>query len=319
MKLDLTDRKLLATLDMHGRITVSQLAKKLRLGRDTVNYRLQRLIKEGIIKHFTTQIDATKLGYYVYKLFFRFQNVQKKEKDEIFDWLVKNKFVYWIAESRGRWDCNMSIFAKDIQHFDEIHSEFIDLFGKYILEQEFNITLEVGALQKNWKLQKQKRDLRKLYHEKSQTIILDDIDNKILNVIASNARLKTTEIASIINTSERIIKYHLKNLEKKKIILGYSISLDYEKIGKQFFKSIIELNVCSKELKNKIKEYCKSRPNIIYYIFCVGSWPLELEFAVENNKEYYEEMEKLKEAIPEIKGYETLIFPKEYKFEWIPK
>lgn len=319
MSLDLTDRKMLSILDMEGRIPISKLAKKLNLGRDTTNYRLQRLIKSSIIKQFIAQIDSTKLGYSVYKLFFRFQNVNQTEKKNIFDWLVQNKYIYWIVESRGRWDCNLTVFAKNIHHFDEILSAFIDKFGSFVAEQEFNISLEVGALQKNWKLPNQKRELRLLYHNPQEQKKIDELDTKIIDVISNNARLKTTEIAKIIGSTERVVNYRLRNLEKEKIILGYSISIDYNKIGKQFFKSIVFLNVISTATRKKFQEYCRSRPNIIYYVFCMGSWPLEIEFAVENNQEYYAEMEQMKEAIPEIKGYETVIFPKEYKFEWIPK
>lgn len=319
MSLDLTDRKLLSLLDMYARMPVSTIAKKVHLSREKVNYRINRLIKNGVIKKFITQVDATKLGFSVYKLFLRFQNLSVNKKQELFQWFLDNNFVYWFAECRGRWDCNLTIFARDIHHFDEIHSEFIDLFGLYISEQEFNITIEVGVLQKNWNVQGQKRELRKLYFEKQQTLIVDDIDIKILNLIVDNSRLKTTEIAQKLDLTERIVKYRLTNLEKNKIILGYSFSLNYKLLKKEFFKSIVELNVCSTKLRAKIREYCKRRENIIYYVFCIGSWSLELEFAVENNNEYYEEMDKLKEAIPEIRTYETIIFSKEYKFDWLPK
>lgn len=316
--LDLIDRKMLSILDMNGRIPITTLSKRLRLSRDTANYRLQRLIKEGIIKKFVTQVDTTRLGYNVYKLFYKFQNINQEKKKEIFQWFIDNEFIYWIAECRGKWDANITIFAENIHHFDKIMTEFVNKYGHYILEQEFNMTLEVGALQKNWKISTQDREVRRLFLKVSEKTQLEDIDLKILRLISNNARMKTTEIAQALKITERVIRYHLEYLEKSKIILGYSISVDYNKLGKQFFKSIVYFNTVSTSLKNKIIEYCKLNPSIIYYIFCVGSWPLELEFVVDNNEEYYEEMESFREAIPEIKGYETIIFPKEYKFEWMP-
>jgi Lrp/AsnC family transcriptional regulator, leucine-responsive regulatory protein len=316
--LDLIDRKMLSILDMKGRMPLTTLSKRLRISRDTANYRLQRLIREGIIKKFIAQIDTAKLGYSVYKLFYRFQNIDKEKKKDIFQWFMNNEFIYWVAESRGKWDANITIFAEDIHQFNTIMTEFVNKYGNYVAEQEFNTTVEVGALQKNWKIPSQNRDLRKLFSEKPEKNKLDEIDMKILRLISNNARLKTTEIAQILKTTERIIHYRLDYLEKNKLILGYSISVDYNKLGKHFFKSIVYLNTLSTSLKNKIIEYCKFNQSIIYYILCVGSWPLELEFAVDSNDEYYEEMDKFKELFPEIRGYETIIFPKEYKFEWIP-
>jgi len=318
MSLDLIDRKMLSILDMNGRIPITSLSKKLRIGRDTANYRLQRLIREGIITKFVAQIDTTKLGYCVYKIFYKFQNVNKEKKKEIFGWFVDNEFIYWIAESKGKWDANITIFARDIHHLDGIITEFVNKYGQYIAEQEFNTTLEVGALQKNWKIPVQERELRRLFIDKFEKTKIGDIDLKILKLISNNARLKTTEIAQKLKITERIAHYRIEYLEKERIILGYSISVDYNKLGKHFFKSIIYLNTLSSSLKSKIIEYCKANPSIIYYILCIGSWSLELEFAVDSNEEYYEEMDRFRESVPEIKGYETLIFPKEYKFEWMP-
>ncbi|MDA3836509.1 MAG: winged helix-turn-helix transcriptional regulator [Nanoarchaeota archaeon] len=315
----LADKKILAILDKNSRLPTTQIAKKIGISREAITYRINRLEKLGIIKKFITQIDATKLGFGVFKLYVRFQNTDKEKKEEIFNWLKENEFVYWFAESRGKWDCNITIFAKNVYHFNEIYSNFINLFGPNIEEQEFNITTEVGILEKNWKIENQKRKIKKTYHQGIQKISLEKIEVDILKILANNARTKTTEISRLIKSSERIIRYKIKNLEKKEIILGYSISVDYDKAKKEFFKSTIKLNQLSEKLKNKIRKYCQGKNNIIYYVFCLGSWQLELEFITDNNKEYYDEMERIKEAIPEIKTYETLIFSKEYKFDWLPK
>ena len=317
--LDTLDQKLLYLLDMNGRKPLSQLAKALKASRDTINYRLNRLVKEGVIKKFVTQIDATRLGYGVYKVFYKFQNLDKDHKNAIISWFKENTFAYWFADCRGRWDLNVTFFAEGIHACSALLESFASQYGRFIAEQEMNTTLEVGALQKNWGLAQQKRDLRRLYDDKSSVAALDELDVQILRAIANNARENVTIIAVKLKTTARIVAYRLKELERKKIILGYSISVDYEKLGKQFFKATVHFNIVTAQLKAKIREYCKSRPNIIYYIFCVGSWPLELEFAVKDNQEFYEEMEWFRETFPQMKSYDTLIFPKEYKFDWMPR
>jgi DNA-binding Lrp family transcriptional regulator len=318
-KIDKIDRKIIYELDINARIPVTQLSRKLHLSREKVNYRINNLVKKGIIRKFVTMINPTKLGYSVYKMFFKFQNLDKEKEKQMISYLTKNDYIYWIASAQGRWDLNMTIFAKDINHFDEILSDFVSKYGKYILEQEFNTTLKIGILSKNWILEKEKA-IRKLvmFGDRVENILIDKIDVEILRILANNGRMNSTEIARKIKSTERKVIYRMKNLEKVGIILGYTTSLNLELLDMQFFKATIDWKLLSHEEKDKLIEYCKSNPNLGFFVFCVGSWPFEAEFIVKNNKQFYEIIGDIRQKFPEIKGFETIIFPIEYKFDWMP-
>ena len=51
---DQLDRKLLALLENNARVSASQLARQLRVARSTVNDRIARLERDGIIQGYTT-------------------------------------------------------------------------------------------------------------------------------------------------------------------------------------------------------------------------------------------------------------------------
>lgn len=319
IELDNLDRRILYELDINARIPVTQLARKLRLSREKVNYRINTLMKKGVIRKFVTMIDPTKLGYSVYKMFFKFQNLSKEKEKEMVDYLTNNHYIYWIASARGKWDLNMTIFAKDINHLDEILFEFFSKYGRYILEQEFNTTLNVGIMSKDWILPEQKLKSKIVFFAgKIEDLKIDKIDVELLKVLANNARISATELAKKIHSSERIVIYRMKNLEKLGIILGYTTSLNLEILEMQFFKANINFNFLSKSEKEKVIEYCKNNPNIGFIIFCIGSWPLELELIVKDNRQFYDIMEDFRQRFPEMKGYDTMIFPIEYKFDWMP-
>jgi len=317
--IDNTDRRIIYELDLNARIATTKLSKKLHLSREKVNYRINNLIKKGVIRKFVTMINPSKLGYSVYKMFFKFQNLNKEKEKEMISYLVKNNYVYWIASAQGRWDLNITVFAEDINHFDNILMDFISKYGKYILEQEFNTTLKVGILSKNWILENKKEGRKMVcFGGKVENIPIDKTDVEILKILANNGRINSTEIARKINSTERKVIYRMRSLEKLGIILGYTTSLDLERLNMQFFKATINLNLLSNEEKIKIIEYCKNNSNIGFMIFCVGSWPLELEFIVKDNKHFYDIMDDIRQKFPEIKGFETIIFPVEYKFDWMP-
>ena len=318
-QLNRIDRKILHELDANARIPLTQLARKLRQSRELVNYRVNSLLRQGIIRKFVAMINPAKLGYCIYKMYFKFQNLSKKTEHEAIAWLVENNFIYWVATAKGKWDLNITVFARNINHFEEIISGFISAYGRYIADLEFNTTLEVGIMAKDWILPEDRLFSKIAFvGGESSDSRIDKVDVEILRVLANNARISAMELGKKIKATQKVVIYRIRQLEKKGIILGYTTSLDLEKLGVQFFKANVSFNVMSSAMKKKIVEYSRHIPQIGFLIFCVGSWPVELELIVKDNTEFYAVMDSLREQFPEMKGYETMIFPNEYKFDWMP-
>ena len=61
--------------------------------------------------------------------------------------------------------------------------------------------------------------------------MLENIDRKILNIIAENSRLSLRQIAKKADVSVATVMHHIKKLEAEKIIKKYTTKLDYEKLG----------------------------------------------------------------------------------------
>ena len=51
-ELDLLDRKIIFELDLDARQAASTIAKKLKVAKETINFRIKRLLKNEIIKDF---------------------------------------------------------------------------------------------------------------------------------------------------------------------------------------------------------------------------------------------------------------------------
>ena len=80
IKLDLTDRKILAELDKNCRIHNSILAKKVHKSREAVKYRIQQLQKNGILTGFITSINPNKLGFYMFKVYLKLENIPNQRE-----------------------------------------------------------------------------------------------------------------------------------------------------------------------------------------------------------------------------------------------
>lgn len=62
LELDRTDRKILATLQIDGRITTTELAERVGLSPTAVSERLKRLTRDGYILGYGARLDPRKLG-----------------------------------------------------------------------------------------------------------------------------------------------------------------------------------------------------------------------------------------------------------------
>ncbi len=81
-KLDMKDRKLLYELDFHARDPYSRLAKKVGLSKQGVEYKINNMIKKGIIRGFYPVIDAPKLGFKYCRLLLTLQNAAGRDKQK---------------------------------------------------------------------------------------------------------------------------------------------------------------------------------------------------------------------------------------------
>ncbi len=60
---------------------------------------------------------------------------------------------------------------------------------------------------------------------------MEDINNKILNILLENSRLSYRQVAKKIGISVATVMNHVRDMEKEGIIRGYSAVIDYDKLG----------------------------------------------------------------------------------------
>ena len=77
LKLDEKDIKIMLELERNSRQTYSEIAKKVRVSKQTASYRIKTMVEHDVITHFVTIADVQKLGYTFYDVFFQFAGVTK--------------------------------------------------------------------------------------------------------------------------------------------------------------------------------------------------------------------------------------------------
>jgi Lrp/AsnC family transcriptional regulator for asnA, asnC and gidA len=90
--------------------------------------------------------------------------------------------------------------------------------------------------------------------------MLDSIDKKILLELRKYSRISYRELADLVGKPVSTIYDRVKRLERRGVIRGYTLDIDYYKLGYQV-KALILVNVVGKEIKS-VEEYIASHPNV---------------------------------------------------------
>jgi DNA-binding Lrp family transcriptional regulator len=317
VKLDLKDRKILAELDSNARQSNSEIAKKVGLNKNTVNYKIKRMTEEGIIEGYYSVIDSSRLGYFSMRVYLKFFRNSKEDEEEMIKWLMKNKSIGVVGKFETNYDLVFMAWVKDIYQFKEVWLEFKRKFRKHFWKEKVHIFSRVLHFKRKYILNSKKENfdiVEIIGGEKTEKF--DDLDVKILNILAKNAKISLVEISYKLKTPVRTIAFRIKELEKKQIIQGYRVNINLEKIGYEYYKLNFVLDDCSKS--QELESFCKGNEKIIFIDETLDELDFEIDVEVKNKKELVDLIEKIKEKFP-VRDLEILTFEKYLKLESIPQ
>jgi DNA-binding Lrp family transcriptional regulator len=129
-KIDKKDLKIIYHLFHNSRQPLSILGKKVGLSRKVVEYRINRLEKEGIITGYPTHIENSLLGWVLVRYYYTLQFVSSEKKQEIIDYFVNSDIVALVSELEGSYDLQVNFYVSSIRPF-EYPLNFQNLFLKF--------------------------------------------------------------------------------------------------------------------------------------------------------------------------------------------
>ena len=315
IKLDLKDRKVLYELDRNSRQSNSEIAKKVRLNKNTVNYKIKRLEKEGIILNYYAVIDNSKLGYFSFRCYFKFFNTTSEKEEEIINWLKNSKIVGVVGKIETIYDLLFMVWVKNIYEFDDFWLEFKKQYRQYIWMESVHVFSKVWHFKRKYLLEEQKTENYEFIGT-NKLEKYDNLDFEILKLLAKNARIQIIELSQKLKTPHRTIAFRIKQLEKKKIIQGYRVNLNLEKIGYEYYKMNMILN--SYEKYEELLNFCKNHLNIIYIDRTLTELDFEIDVEVKNRQELLKLLNEIKFKF-NVRDMEILVYKEYYKLESLPQ
>ena len=315
MRLDIKDKKILWELNSNCRQTNSEIAKKILLSPEAVLYRIKKLENGGIITQYQTIIDLSKLGIVQFKICLSLQYLDKEKIEKIIDKLKKEEKVKWIVSTQGNWDLILSCETASLNEVNELKNNLLNYFGEGIREKSLSILIEAETFERNYLIEGKNTSNKRVIMKESSPIKIDEFDLKLLKEISINARVSTVDLSFKLKSTPRIIQYTIKQLERKKIILGYKIAINYEKLEIKFYKLFIHLGNINPEEIKRLNDFFVYNKNIIHNVKVIGNWDFEPEIEVFSDDEFNKILDELKEKFSNsISKIEIITIRKEHKF-----
>jgi DNA-binding Lrp family transcriptional regulator len=306
-KLDLKDRKIIYELDLDSRQSFSQLGKKIGLHKDSVAYRVKKLQENGIIHHFETEIDFSKLGYTIYRYYFTYQFVTPEKRKEIIDYLVESKYSIWVTSLEGHYDLSVYMAVKDIKDYYHFWDDMFRKYGKYFSTKTFAVFCGNKCYGYSFLVDdlvtERKNHEHILETGGQRSITIDMIDSELLKLIATNSRIPIINLADTLNISIQTVNNRIKNLIKARVITGFRIELNFSKLEYKLYRLDINLNENVK--KQPIINHLAKNPHTREIYQTIGdAADIEIEIIFNNVDQIHNLVESLLLNFPNsIKDY----------------
>lgn len=320
-ELDKKDRIILYELDKNARQPLSKIAKKAGLSRESVLYRLRKYFSDSLLVNYITVINMAKLGFSHHKVFIKLHNINEEKERELVDYLCRSPYVTWVVNCDGKYSLIFGVKARDLSELNAFMKGLNNSFWSYIMEQDIASVIDAHHFYRDYLVGKQGATERKIQWGVEETEVkLGSDDIGVLDKLSENPRISAMDISKSLKIPLHSVLRRIKGLEKAGVIQHYMLWPNVTRLPGLYYKILISLHNLNPAKEKQLLGFCSQHPNIVYAVFTVGHWQLEIDVEAENLEQFRSILREFLNAFPEVvSDYSPLNVYKEYKFRFFEK
>ncbi len=313
-RIDKFDKILLNKLMENAKISLKDLSREINRSKSFTQYRLQNL-NDKIIDKIYPLIDITKLGFIPFDLYIK-TKMNKSDELKFIEILKKEKKIFYIERLVGIFSIRISFFEKNINLSSDFIKDILNDFIEKIDDVKINIISSLiktnngifdNLLRKSYRL-----------FESDKKIHLSKKELKILKILNKNPRFSIVEISQKTKFSRDFVKKTIQKMENGKIVVGYTIDVDVEKMGLTSKLMILKIKLCNKSDYNKFINYLCSCSLVNTITTYYPNQLISLELIIKDNQEFRNfQVNILNKFSNLIKKIETLDYFDEQKYNYL--
>jgi Lrp/AsnC family transcriptional regulator for asnA, asnC and gidA len=256
------------------------------------------------------------MGFTELRYYFNYQYITPEIKNEIINHFTRFKHTEIVSSTEGSIDLSIFLLAKNVSEIYSFWQKTLGKYGDYLAKQKISVYMGEIIYPKSFLIDE--KDNRTSYIIRGGIPAeYDELDNLILQLLAKNARIPTIEIAKKLNRNTSTINKRVKKLIDSGLILRFTITIDWGKIGYTWFKADLFLKDYNKV--HLLKKYIEKNPHLAYIDKALGHADLELELIVKDVTQLNQIIEDICIKFPKIiRNYSYFRVVKSHKWVNVP-
>jgi Lrp/AsnC family transcriptional regulator for asnA, asnC and gidA len=135
---------------------------------------------------------------------------------------------------------------------------------------------------------------------------MDNIDKKILNILARDSKTQLKYISKQCELSPSAVHQRIKRLEEIKIIRGSRIILNFKKLGYST-TALVGLFLEQDKYFDSVLTKLSKIPEVLECLITTGNYSLLIKVIAKDNKHLMELIKDEIQTIPNVKSTESMI------------
>ena len=301
-KLDVKDKKILYQLDVNCRQSLGQIAKKVGLSKQVVDYRIKRLEQQGVIKGYITVMDMTKLGYYTWLVYIKYLKPTIEAQSDMINFLKSHSHVAYVVDTYGYWDLVTSFVTRSVSEFFKDWRAFLTKYRNHIAAKDISLIVELSQMRRTY-LEGQSREAYDTLVSPAGADVKfagDKLDWAILKELAGNAKLELQAIAQKVGLSPKAVSYRIKNLAKRGVVQSFRALIDNAKLGYDGYKVFLGLTAMTEKKESELATWLRMYPNVAHMTLAIGQADWGFEFLAHGREDFWKMINELRTKFKDV-------------------
>ncbi len=146
---------------------------------------------------------------------------------------------------------------------------------------------------------------------------IDELDRKIIQLIANNARISFLEVARLCNVSGAAIHQRIQKMQSSGVITGSGFSIDVKRIGYETC-AYVNLDFTPETNLAEVEDYIKTIPEIVECHHTTGAYDLLIKVYAHNNAHLYDLLQNQLKKIGLSRSESIISFREAFHRQIIP-
>jgi DNA-binding Lrp family transcriptional regulator len=274
--LSLIERKVLVGSRFAARESIPILAKRIGVRSHVAQRALKSLRDRGILTPCVV-VDISKLGFVDYAVFFSISPESAKLHRKLMRFLVGSIEVPWVVELAGEYHYAFSLICRHISEVDEFLLSLGKSVGVEMIERTVVARTSWTVLSPRYLLAENSRKSSGYeIYSGPEVVKYDALDIELLRQLSRPEGPSDAECARALGEAVTTVRYRRRMLERKKVIVSYTFSVDGTLIGRFPHIFLLAVKKPSHELRRRLQAFISAEADSVCLLSCIGAWDYEL-------------------------------------------